>query len=151
MKEKKISLSIDSRLENVPLVSTAINNICAQIPITSHEAHAIELCVTEAVVNSIKHAYQEMPDQKVEIELFIYSKTIEINIIDFGKSMDPGLVKDKLVDVSDYHQDDLESLPSSGRGLMIIQNHMDLVSYRIEKSRNILTMKKKIITKGLGL
>jgi anti-sigma regulatory factor (Ser/Thr protein kinase) len=92
-----------------------------------------------------------MPDQKVEIELFIYSKTIEINIIDFGKSMDPGLVKDKLVDVSDYHQDDLESLPSSGRGLMIIQNHMDLVSYRIEKSRNILTMKKKITTKGLGL
>ncbi len=152
MKEKKISLTIESRLENVRLVSTAINNICAQIPLSSKEAHTVELCVTEAVVNSIKHAYLGATDQKVEIILYIDSENIEINIIDFGKSMNPELVKSNLPTGSVCRQDDLENLPISGRGLMIIQNHMDLVSYRIEKSRNTLTMKKNIKTaKGHGL
>ena len=152
MKEKKISLTIESRLENVPLVSTTINNICAQIPLSSKEAHTVELCVTEAVVNSIKHAYLGAPDQKVEIILYIDSENIEISIIDFGKSMNPELVEGNLANGSVCQLDDLEDLPSSGRGLMIIQNHMDLVSYRIEKSRNVLTMSKNIKTaKGHGL
>lgn len=146
MKEKKISLTIESRLENVPLVGTAINNICAQIPLSSKEAHTVELCVAEAMVNSIKHAYLGAPDQKVEIVLYIDSEVLEINIIDYGISMNPELVKGELPDWSASQQDNLEALSSSGRGLMIIQNHMDLVSYRIEKSRNTLTMRKNLKT-----
>ncbi len=152
MNKKNISLTIDSRLENVPLVSTAINNICAQIPLPPKEAHAIELCVTEAVVNSIKHAYRNVPDNKVEIELSIDPKFIKIDVIDAGKSMNPALIEKKATEFKDYQQNNLEEVPSSGRGLLIIQSHMDSISYRIEKSRNTLSMTKNIIpSKEYGL
>lgn len=145
MIEKQISLTIESRLENVSQVGVAVNNYCAQLPLNPEEANKVELCVNEAVVNSIKHAYQNAPNQFVEIVISTDDDWLIIQVSDTGKSMNPDRLSSTSTQFAEYSIEDLDAVPSTGRGLMIIKSYMDSVSYKIEAFRNTLTMTKKII------
>lgn len=147
MKNKQINLTIESRLENVSLVSNAVNNICAHLPINPDEAHIIELCVNEAVVNCIKHAYRNEPERAIEIELVIEPSGIVIRVMDSGIPMNPELLSRTPSFDEDVDVDNLDAVPASGRGLMIIKSHMDSVDYQIEQTKNTLTMSKNITFK----
>ena len=48
---KRITLSIESQYQNVPLVSAAVQKLSSSIPLGHMDTYATELCVTEAVVN----------------------------------------------------------------------------------------------------
>ena len=54
----------------------------------SGEAHDVEICPVEAVNHSIKHAYREDPDQKVEVAVALESSRLTLDIRDFGRSAD---------------------------------------------------------------
>ena len=142
---KSITLSIESQYYNVPLVNAAINKLCSLIPFGDKDTYATELCVTEAVVNSIKHAYQDEPNQTVVVNFCFQETELVIEVQDTGISMDPSLLELNSVAALKIDAMDTNNIPESGRGLAIIQNYMDEVHYRVEENRNYLTMKKKII------
>jgi anti-anti-sigma factor len=141
---KRIILSIESQYHNVPLVSAAVHELCSLIPFGDRDTYAIELCVTEAVVNSIKHAYQDEPDRTVAVIFCLQADELVIKVQDTGKSMDPTLLKVKRDAALKLDTMDTANIPESGRGLAIMQNYMDEVHYRVEENGNFLTMKKKI-------
>jgi serine/threonine-protein kinase RsbW len=142
MKTKQFGLIIDSRLENIPKVSTAVNNFCSQIPLNSEEIYGIELCITEAVVNSIKHAYGSTPGNHVEVELTVYPDYLEIKVRDKGQSMSPSQLEENRGSLKEFKATDIATIPTSGRGLMIISSIMDDVSYCTENNCNSLIMTK---------
>jgi len=144
MSAKKITLSIESQIHNVPLVSAAVYKLCSLIPFSDKDAHETELCVTEAVVNSIKHAYQDEPDHTVGVTFCLLASELVIEVRDSGKSMDLDLLKEKRDAALKFDSSDIENLPESGRGLAIIQSYMDEVHYKVKDNGNYLTMKKKI-------
>jgi len=142
---KRITLSIESQYQNVPLVSAAVHQLCSLIPFGDKDTYATELCVTEAVVNSIKHAYRDEPDHTVAVIFCLLANQLVIEVQDRGKSMDPLLLEMKKDTALNFDMMDLDSIPESGRGLAIIQNYMDEVHYRAAGNGNYLTMKKKIL------
>ena len=144
MLAKKITLSIESQYHNVQLVSAAVHKLCSLIPLSDKDAHKTELCVTEAVVNSIKHAYQDEPDHTVVVTFCLLTSELVIVVRDSGKSMDLDLLAEKRDAALKFDSSDIENLPESGRGLAIIQSYMDEVHYKVKENGNYLTMKKKI-------
>jgi len=141
---KRITLSIESQYQNVPLVSAAVHKLSALIPFGHMDTYATELCVTEAVVNSIKHAYEDEPNHTVSVIFCLQATELVIEIQDTGKSMDPSLLEAKRDAALNFDTMDMDNIPESGRGLAIIQSYMDEVHYRVEENGNYLKMKKKI-------
>ena len=142
--KKKITLSIKSRYHNVPLVSAAVHKLCSLIPFSDKDVHATELCVTEAVVNSIKHAYQNEPDHTVAVVFSLLATELLIEVRDTGKSMDLAMLEENRDAALKFDAGDIENIPESGRGLAIIQSYMDEVHYQVKENGNYLTMIKKI-------
>jgi serine/threonine-protein kinase RsbW len=142
---KRITLSIESQYHNVPLVCTAIHQLCSLIPFGDRDTYATELCVTEAVVNSIKHAYRDEPEHTVAVIFCLLANELVIEVRDRGKPMDPALLELKRDTALKIDTMDLDNIPESGRGLAIIQSYMDEVHYRVAENGNYLTMKKKIL------
>ena len=64
---EEISLEFESSTENVPLVSAVVNNFCSDLGLDKLQTYRIELCVVEACVNVIEHAYKEEPGHKVRL------------------------------------------------------------------------------------
>jgi len=144
METKQIRLSIESKYDNVPLVGCAINRLCASIPVSDRDAYIIELCVTEAVVNSIKHGYGDEPGNEVAVIFSVYDTKIVIEIIDSGKALDPVLLEEKRESGLEFDPENIDAIPESGRGLAIMHAVMDDVSYHVRGNRKYLTLTKEI-------
>jgi serine/threonine-protein kinase RsbW len=166
MRPKVIKIVIDSKLEEVPSVGERVREICLSMRLPSFEAFQIELCVVEAVTNSIKHAYRLEAGHQVEITLSIVSDEFIFDICDTGIPMDSKLsiVSDEFIfDICDagipmdsklleekspplsVDADNLESISEKGRGLAIIKKIMDNVTYTSKQGENCLSMTKKWI------
>ncbi|MEL6820563.1 MAG: ATP-binding protein [Calditrichota bacterium] len=132
---RHITLSIDSSLENVPLIGTAVNRICSLTPLSEVEAYQTELCVVEACNNAIKHAYENKSGNLVEVEVHLGINHITFDICDKGKVM-------KMRDTPnlDYDIEDLNQVPEGGMGLFIIHSVMDEVNYGHIHGRNVLRL-----------
>ena len=143
MKPRVIKIVIDSKLEEVPSVGEKIREICLSMRLPSFEAFQIELCVVEAVANSIKHAYKLEAGHQVEIALSIVSDRFIFDVCDTGISMDSKLLGKKDPSLS-FDADNLDSVSEKGRGLAIIKKIMDNVTYTSKQGKNCLSMRKKL-------
>ncbi|MGH1363410.1 MAG: ATP-binding protein [Calditrichia bacterium] len=132
---RHIVLSINSNLENVPLVGTAINRMCSLTPLSEVEAYQAELCVVEACNNAIKHAYGSASGNTVEVEVHIGISHITFDICDTGSVME---MRD--VPNLDYDVEDLDQVPEGGMGLFIMHDVMDEVTYGHIRGRNTLRL-----------
>jgi len=144
METRRIRLSIESSCQHVSLISIAVNRLCSLALFSEKDAHAIELCVTEAVVNSIKHAYGDEPNHEVTVTVTIETEHLRIDVCDSGKSMDPGMLESKREIDTVFDLEKIGTIPESGRGLAIIQWVMDEVCYTIGEHQNCLRMVKKV-------
>ena len=96
-------------------------------------------CLTESLNNIIKHGYKEIDGNKIKVSVVIDEETVEVALIDSGKSR-TNFDKPKL----EFDPADLDSVPESGMGLYIIDQLMDETSYKTEDGVNIFTLKKKL-------
>lgn len=134
---KTIKLTIDSRLENVFLTGLATEAFCSYASFGEEAAYQVKLCVVEAVTNAIEHAYKSQPGHEVKVMVSLHLDRITFQVCDTGKSMGP-LVKRRL----DFDPENLDTLPTEGMGLYIIQSVMDEVAYETVGKNNILSMSK---------
>ncbi len=124
------------------LVSAAINKISALTTLPSEEIQWVELSVVEAVVNSIRHSYQNSPDYKVEVQVSIHPNSLVITVVNNGIPMEPDLLEKCKQPLEELSPGKIETIPESGRGLLIIKSVMDNVAYTVENQRNLLVMTK---------
>ena len=89
MASKKIKLTIENNLDDVPLVGIAVNRFCSYASFSETDAFNIELCVVEAVTNCIKHAYRERGGREITIMFSLFESEVVFEICDFGRPMDP--------------------------------------------------------------
>lgn len=143
---KRLDLAIDSDLGNVSLLAVAVNRVCLQLGLDDLTAGHVELCVAEAVTNSICHAYHGMQGHSVELMLSADAGELRIEVADRGAPM-PADQQQRLARTNkdaDFPAMDRRSLPEGGRGLQIIRDLMDQVSYISEGKQNRLIMSKKL-------
>ena len=145
---KGLSFAIESDLGNVAFVAVAANRICVQLGLDDLRAGEVELCIAEAVTNSIRHAYHEEPGHTVTIALAADADQLHIEVSDSGTPM-PAELEQRLVHgntlTSELQPIDRNSIPEGGRGLQIIHDLMDEVSYVRLPHCNRLIMAKHLL------
>lgn len=97
--------------------------------------HHLNVVLTEALVNAIKHANTANPDEEVHIRISVSDKELLIRVYDNGQGFDLNLIP------STGCPDPLEE---QGRGIYIIRSLMDSVEYKKTNGGNVLEMKKKL-------
>nr|WP_320017238.1 ATP-binding protein [uncultured Desulfobacter sp.] len=132
-----IRLIIDSRLENVSLVGSAVRGIANTMCIDSTTSYQLELCVVEAVTNDIKHAYHCQAGHSVEIDVLLYPDRLTFKIYNRGESMNTAKIAPFSFDSSNF-----ETLPEGGMGVYILHALMDEVHYKTINEQNVLTLVK---------
>jgi serine/threonine-protein kinase RsbW len=139
----RLNFEIESRLDAVPLLGQVAYLLCTAAGFAPLEGSQLEVCVVEAVNNSILHAYRGDPAHRVELEVNLQSGELIFDVWDSGTPGDPAKMNAD-------HRGDLElcldtdkALPESGRGLAIIQEIMDSSEYTPGTERNRFRMIKR--------
>lgn len=138
----RLTLEIESSLANVSLMAVAINAIGAYAGLSREKTNLVELALVEAVTNSIVHAYHGQPNHRVAVVIACDHQHLRFDLIDSGDPMHLDQVK-RLTEGSRFAEAeslDLSSISEGGRGLEIIHQIMDEISYKREGGRNHLTL-----------
>lgn len=97
-------------------------------------AQHLNVVLTEAMANAIKHANAADPDKDVFIRIFVSDTELSIDVYDSGQGFDLNSLPNPAFDT--------DHLIEKGRGIFIIKSLMDTVVYRKCKDGNVLEMKK---------
>lgn len=99
-------------------------------------AHHLNVVLTEAMVNAIKHANAADPTKEIQIRISVSDKEICIKVYDSGQGFDLASVPDPSFEA--------DQLGEKGRGIFIIRSLMDFVEYKKTNGGNVLEMKKTL-------
>lgn len=99
-------------------------------------ANHINVVLTEALVNAIRHANADNPDEMVEVRIIITDEELLLQVFDHGKGFNLDSISSTLNDTQDQLED-------HGRGLFIMRSLMDSVKYYPVEDGYVLEMRKK--------
>nr|WP_320048258.1 ATP-binding protein [uncultured Desulfuromonas sp.] len=97
-------------------------------------AYHINLVLTEAMANAIKHANQNDPNKDVHISISLSENKLCIKVYDQGQGFDISEIKKIEAHPEDEH----------GRGIFLIHALMDTVTYRRCCNGHVLEMSKTL-------
>lgn len=131
------NFSINSDYEQVQEVGKLIRSYLTKENLEQHICNAVDICLSEALNNVIKHGYKNKPNHGIDINIRKNAKYLEVEIIDNG-------LPRKQLDVPslDFDPEDVDNLPESGMGLYIIHQLMDEINYITLNGKNYFTLKK---------
>ncbi len=130
---KRISLSIDSRLDCVSLIGVGINALCRDHGMDEMNSYQVQTATTEAINNAIIHAYEKQSGHLVGVDWILDGNVVRIEIIDRGKRM---------ARIPPDIEPPAEA--ESGRGWWIMRRWMDNVDYASLGGLNRVIMYRKI-------
>ena len=99
-------------------------------------ANHINVVLTEALVNAIRHANANDPDEEVEIRITVTDEELVLQVFDHGRGFN-------LESISSTAEDAQHELEDHGRGLYIMRSLMDSVVYYPVEGGNVLEMRKQ--------
>lgn len=137
---RQLRLSFDSQLENVALAGRAVHGIASEAGLSAAECDGLELCVVEAVTNSIVHAYGGAPQHEVRLHITVSDEQLEVQVIDHGTPM----ARELLEREAPAAPEESRRLAESGRGLLLMRQLMDGLDYTTNASGNTLKMTKRL-------
>ena len=136
-------LSIDSQLEHVRLLGSALRGIGADLSLLDEEVGQLELLLVEAVNNVIEHAYEFEPGNDVHIRVECKpADNITIIISDKGRSIPAGYISQLQNEPVAFP--DPASLPEGGWGLGLISLLADSLHYEHDYAGNHLHVSKQL-------
>jgi serine/threonine-protein kinase RsbW len=89
-----VRLTIPAKAEYVTLCRLALTGISRVQPFVEEELADLKLALTEAVSNSVRHAYGDGETGFVEIAYELHPDRIAIEVVDDGEGFDPELEVD---------------------------------------------------------
>lgn len=137
--EYNIRLSIDSRLEQVRVLSGALRGIGQELQITDDKLGQLELIMVEAVNNVIEHAYQLESGNEVHVRVEYSPQEIHLIISDHGQTMPDRLHSEA------RPMPNPEDLPEGGWGMGLIHLLADSIRYIRDARGNHLHVSKQLV------
>ncbi|MBI2619762.1 MAG: ATP-binding protein [Ignavibacteriales bacterium] len=120
---KAISKTILSATDNLLEVRQFVSQAARQFGFSEEETSNIALAVDEACTNIIRHAYQNDPNQSIEISIRHQKDKFEVSIVDEGKQFDPQTLRP--LDLKEH----LSHYRRGGLGVYLMKKLMDRVEY----------------------
>jgi serine/threonine-protein kinase RsbW len=141
---KRFTFEIESRLEVVSLLGEVACLLCTAAGLTPVESGDVEVCVVEAVNNSIQHAYKGDPGRRVELEIALLPGQLVFDVWDSGSPADAARMNADHRGGLEIHSNCVKDISESGRGLAIIREVMDSLEYTPGTERNRFRMIKAV-------
>jgi serine/threonine-protein kinase RsbW len=137
LSDSTIVFRIPARLADVRLLGISAHSLFANLGFSDLEVYQLELAITEAANNIVKHAYQYKDDMYMSMKFTIKEDKVYCTLVDKG-DFENFLKNNARGEIAA----DTQVLPPDSRGIAIICEVMDEVSYRRSGSKNILTLVK---------
>jgi serine/threonine-protein kinase RsbW len=112
-----VRLTIPARAEYISLGRLALTGLAGVRPVPDETLHDLKLALTEACTNSVRHAYQDGREGKVEIVYELEPDRFAVEVGDEGSGFEPA------PDPDDLDRD----LEEGGLGIAIIRAVADEV------------------------
>ena len=133
-------LEVPARSENESFVRVVIAAFAARLDPTLEEVNEVKTAVSEAVTNSILHAYDD--DRGLtKIRAFVEDKKLWIEISDSGKGIDD------IARAREPLYTDKPELERSGMGFTIMENFMDEVVISSSPGKGTVVKMLKVFNK----
>lgn len=97
-------------------------------------AYQLNLVLTEATTNAIKHSQCIGPKECVRITIHIWEDELNIKVFDHGQGFD----------IDAIPVPDFDNPKENGMGIYFIKTLMDSVTYTRTEDANVLEIKKKL-------
>ncbi|HYX89178.1 MAG TPA: ATP-binding protein [Gaiellaceae bacterium] len=114
---RSVSLTIPARPEYITLGRLALIGIAGLRPLPDETLHDLKLALTEACTNSVRHAYRDGGEGKVEILYELEPDRLAVEVGDTGPGFEPRALLD----------DGEQELAEGGLGIAIIRALADEV------------------------
>lgn len=132
-----IIFRIPAKLDDTRLLGYSVHALFDNLGFTETIAYQLELALIEAANNIVKHAGLASSKSLINMKLAVMNDKVVCTFIDQGKPVD-FLLKSSPNDTVR----NVGNLPVSKRGLLIVCDVMDQVSYKRVNGKNILTLVK---------
>jgi sigma-B regulation protein RsbU (phosphoserine phosphatase) len=132
------AVELRSTLQDLARARQFVRDVCRRLPGGPLEGDAIgklELAVTEACSNIVKHAYHGREDQWIRLEAEADAAGVSLRLHHLGDSFDPAKAPPATLDGS----------RETGFGLYLIAKSVDEVRYfRDDRGRNCVALEKRL-------
>ena len=136
--EIEIQIKVPNQTRYLALIGqigeNLVKEICQLPDYKETCANDLNVVITEAMANAIKHADEAEPDMFVKISVSSSDRELSVKVYDSGQGFDLDSIQDP-----DFSSDNLDE---SGRGIFVIRSLMDSVVYKKTNGWNVLEMKK---------
>jgi anti-sigma regulatory factor (Ser/Thr protein kinase) len=141
MADFRLAIKIANDLDQVWLVRASVRAILDEIDVADIDCLHVQLAISEAVNNCIKHSYQGGKGGEVDILIEGDQDNLQIEIADDGVPLRVEEME-KLLKRPVPEPGAVSELLPNGRGLQIIRDTMDSVAFARRNDRNIVRLCK---------
>ncbi|AIF42391.1 anti-sigma B factor RsbW [Virgibacillus sp. SK37] len=120
-----VEMKVPAKAEYVGVIRLSISGIANRMGFSYEDIEDLKVAISEAITNTVTHAYNEKDEGEVTIGFGIYEDRLEIMVADHGGSFDLNKIKN---DIGPYkNTESVENLREGGFGLFLINALMDKV------------------------
>jgi len=132
----RAEVEISSDLAELARARAFVREVCRTLPgpaLAETVVSQLELAITEALSNIMRHAYRGRTDQRIQLDIEAFADRLVLRLHHLGETFDPSAVKRPAFDGTE----------DGGFGMYIIEQSVDNVRYyRDERGRNCISMVK---------
>ena len=133
----EMELTIGSRFEELELVDLLMNAAAGWAGLPDEDVSGVALAVREAAANAVRHGNRMRAGTQVLVHVRLHPDRMEIVVRDEGDGFDPSELPDPLAPSN--------LLKPSGRGIFLMRNLMDEVSFGFpEGGGTVVTLAKSL-------
>jgi anti-sigma regulatory factor (Ser/Thr protein kinase) len=132
----RLEIVLVNEIAEVERLSTIFDAFAAEHEMPPEMAYCVSLSLDEIVSNVIRHGYDRRAHEIV-VRLALDDGAMTVQVEDEGKPFDPLSAPPPDLDRP------IEERGVGGLGIHIVRHMMDVLDYRREGNRNLLTMAKR--------
>ena len=134
----KKRLVLPNDIETIPQLNEFIDLVAEEVGLDMSLTMSLNLAMEEAVVNVMDYAYPDGQKGNVDIEVTADQEWMTFVITDTGIAFDPTMKEDADTTLS------AEERPIGGLGIFLVRQLMDVIDYKRQDNKNVLTLRKKL-------
>jgi serine/threonine-protein kinase RsbW len=143
---RRLTAAIAASYDEVAAMRALLGVAAADLGFPRATLLQLEICLTEALHNVIRHSYAGRDDGEIEVSFRVPEGRLEIEIVDGGAPM-PDRARRSLDDGAPLPGPDgiaVPDLPEGGFGIPILHSALDGVEYRRDGDCNVLRLTKRV-------
>jgi len=118
-----IEMSLPAKADYIGVARLSLSGIANRMGFSYDDIEDLKVAVSEALTNSVAHAYGEDTTQEIKLGFGIYEDRLEVIVSDKGESFNYIEIKDE---IGPYQGNErVEELRENGFGLFLIDALMD--------------------------